>query len=172
MLFILTKQMNLEKGKQIFQNNNLDYCITLWLLKGSLALPGGPHELGHPGHPAGIHHINHHTQQYPGDGRRLGLKHFFPHHGSGALPGKMLLVRILNNNTIDAYSRSCQVKLRFALSCSVRKGPHRVGAPASARKKKKTPTKLISDNPRSSILPESGPDPNFFLKLTQCTRET
>ncbi len=30
--------------------------------------------------------------------------------GSGALPGKMLLVRIIENNKIDAYFKSDQVK--------------------------------------------------------------
>ena len=34
--------------------------------------------------------------------------------GSGALAGKMLLVRIVENNKIDAYLRAAQVKLGSA----------------------------------------------------------
>ena len=40
----------------------------------------------------------------------LMLKNF----GSGALPGKKLLLGIIENNNIDAYSRSSQVKYRLA----------------------------------------------------------
>ncbi len=38
--------------------------------------------------------------------------------GSGTLPGKMLLVRIIENNEIDAYSRLGSLsKVSFAPQC-------------------------------------------------------
>ena len=60
--------------------------------------------------------------------------------GSSALPGKMLLVRIIENNKIDAYFRSELESFEGA-----RNG--------------KTHPKLIFNNLRTSILPLSGPDP-------------
>ena len=58
---------------------------------------------------------------------------FNKHDGSGALSGKMLLVRIAENNKIDDYFRSGVVKLGIAVPRRVRKGigigPRRVRTP-------------------------------------------
>ena len=55
------------------------------------------------------------------------------HLGSGALSGKMLLVRIVVINKIYTYFRAGKVKLWLALSSRVRKGirvgPRRIRAP-------------------------------------------
>ncbi len=61
--------------------------------------------------------------------------------GSGALPGKMFLVRIIENDKIYAYFWSDQV----------------------ARKRRKK-TRLILNNPRFIIKPGSAPDPKIVLK--------
>ena len=53
--------------------------------------------------------------------------------GSGALNGKMLLVRNIENDKIDSYCKSGLVKLRLNLPCWVRKGIKIV--PVGARKK-------------------------------------
>ena len=45
----------------------------------------------------------------------------FKTFGSGALSGKMLLVRIVENNKIDDYFRSGVVKLGIAVPRRVRK---------------------------------------------------
>ena len=54
--------------------------------------------------------------------------------GSGTLSGKMLLVRIVENDKILDYFRAGWVKQRLALPCSVRKdiriGPCRVRVPS------------------------------------------
>ncbi len=49
------------------------------------------------------------------------------------------------------------------------------GSFARARKRKKQPTKIIFNNPRSSIKPEIAPDPkharkNSYLEIKECFR--
>ncbi len=58
-------------------------------------------------------------------------------HGlhSWALSGKMLLVRIVENNEIDDYLG--QVRLSKAKFCSAGLGNGLIGPPAGARKRKK-----------------------------------
>ena len=57
--------------------------------------------------------------------------------GSCALSGKMLLVRIVENDKTDAYFRAVYVKQRLALPRTVRKGiricPARLEPPEGAR---------------------------------------
>ncbi len=77
--------------------------------------------------------------------------------GSVALSGKMLLVRIVENDKIDAHLG--QVKLRKGIMI----GPFKARAPRRCQKREKKPTKRIFNNPRSSIKPGSAPDQNIFF---------
>ena len=67
-------------------------------------------------------------------------------YGSGALSGKMLLVRIIENNKIYAYLGQFGLSKRLALPLRVIKG---IRIEPCRMKIKKTPIKLIFNNPRS-----------------------
>ena len=64
----------------------------------------------------------------------------------------MSLVRSTENNKIDGYYRSGK---------GIRIGIQRLEPLTGARKRKKIPLQLIFNNSRSSILPESAPDPKI-----------
>ncbi len=88
---------------------------------------------------------------------------------SGALPGKMLLVRIIKNKEINAYFRSVYIKKMLALPRRVRKGirigPCRVRAPPQGLEiGRKKSYQHIFNKPRSSILTGSAPDQIFLFQ--------
>ena len=95
--------------------------------------------------------------------RKWKLKKERQNKGSSALSGKMLLVRIVQNNIIDAYFRASYVKESLALPAGLGnglvEGPARLRPPAGARNRKKTTPQIIFNNSRSSIKPGSAPDP-------------
>ena len=68
--------------------------------------------------------------------------------GSGALFGKMVLIRIVENNKIDAYFRAGWVNHMLALPNMVRKGirkePTGFVLPTGAKDRKNYPLKFIS----------------------------
>ena len=71
--------------------------------------------------------------------------------GSGALSGKMLLVRTIE--IIEFMLILGQVRLSTGELCT-----------AWVKIGKKTPLQIIFNNSRSSIKPGSAPDPNFVLQ--------
>ena len=74
-----------------------------------------------------------------------------------------MLVRIIENNKIDAYFMLGWMKYRLAsLTPQGRKDIEIF----RARKKEKTPPQLIFNNSRSSILPGSAPDPFLLNSAT------
>ncbi len=69
--------------------------------------------------------------------------------GFGTLSGKMLLVRIIENDKIDAYFRSGSVNLWLALPRRVKKRNSIVPRRVCARNRKKKNTSNIFNNCRS-----------------------
>ncbi len=85
--------------------------------------------------------------------------------GSGALSGKILFVRIINNK-IEVYFRAGQAKKGQLCPAGLGKGfgqgPAGLEPPAGAGNRNE-PSQIIFNNPRSSIKPEITPDPNYQL---------